>query len=128
MNEPWSIPRASLGSISSNTSQKTHSNPSSVKIHNYNKSRGHTNRGYLSEGSDLEQDYRNKTRQPSKTLIELRHKFDEYSNIRRNRVISNNGDIIGLKRGSRSSQGSTDSNHSSHVSIEGCAFSLLLSN
>lgn len=129
MNEPWSIPRASLGSNSngSNSSNKSNSNPSSIKVHS-KKSRGHTNPGYSNEenlpsgssGSDQE-----RKRPPSKTLEELQNKFDEFSSRSKYSSVnihSKNGNndekqVVTPKRGSRSSQGSTESNHSSHVSI-----------
>lgn len=48
-------------------------------------------------------------------MDELRERFDESStNVA---VADRNGRTSGIKRGSRSSQGSTDSNHSSHVSV-----------
>lgn len=136
MNEPWSIPRASLGSITSNLSQN--SNPSSIKIHNKKLSQGSSNRGYHSEGSDespseRERRRNNRAKQQNHTLAELQNKFDEYSmkqqkhqhsKLRRQQhKIENTATPANPKRGSRSSQGSTDSNHSSHSASSG---SLLL--
>lgn len=149
MNEPWSIPRVSLGG--SVSSSQSNSQNSSVKIHKNTKSStsslnrphntgGLTNRGYHSEGSESEhekqrkQHHQQRSRQPSKTLVELQNKFDELKRQRGGSL--DNGDGSGgrivrgisasgsgnatTKRGSKSSQGSTDSNHSSHVSFENC--------
>lgn len=140
MDEPWSIPRASLGG--SVSSSQSNSQNSSVKIHKNNKSTtsslnrqhnngGQSNRGYYSEGSESEYErqkqlkHQQRARQPSKTLAELQNKFEELKRIRggsldngdgSGRGAGSSGDTGTPKRGSKSSQGSTDSNHSSHVS------------
>lgn len=133
MAESWHIPRASLGSISTSASSVANSSKSSGSRKNSNTSchrqrrssldestKSYTNRAFQGRSSDLSNSGSvksaetppNRSRRTSRDVInggksrmdELRERFDETTKS------------PGIKRGSRSSQGSTDSNHSSHVS------------
>lgn len=98
MAEPWHIPRASLGSISSSSksSQKSNSTPSSVHGHR-KQLKGYTNRAYTNNKDGGTKD-------------------DEIiSTSTSNNISNSNNEKETNKRGSRSSQGSNDSYHSSKV-------------
>lgn len=102
-----------------------------------NSGKSYTNRAYqpgreLSHSgsfkSDLNRGEIKSSRRTSRDVVlggrsrmdELRERFDESSNAAAAAAATataSNSRITGIKRGSRSSQGSTDSNHSSHVSI-----------
>lgn len=116
INESWHIPRASLGSISSSQSgsQKSYSNPSTMKYNKKSKHHlGQQNRGYHSEDyDDSSTEDAEKKRQRRRTM-ESRKIRDIDKTDRKNNA---NETVDGIKRGSHSSQGSTASNQSSHVS------------
>lgn len=140
MNETWHIPRPSLsgsssGEHSSNSSSKSHSNPSTVNRNSrYFRQGGHTNYAYVSTYdiySDHNNDYVSRYPRGSYDLPELHNQNPIYhtsqsaaSATSSRRSKSNQGrssppsaNAVGEKRGSRSSRGSTDSNSSTHVSI-----------
>ncbi|CAD7082990.1 unnamed protein product [Hermetia illucens] len=146
MNETWHIPRPSLsgsssGEHSSNSSSKSHSNPSTVNRNSrYFRQGGHTNYAYVSTYdiySDHNNDYVSRYPRGSYDLPELHNQNPIYhttqsaaSATSSRRSKSNQGrssppsaNAVGEKRGSRSSRGSTDSNSSTH---SGASESLLL--
>lgn len=108
INKPWHIPRASLGGSTSSQSGSQISRSISSSVKYPGKHVGYKNRGYHSEGNDSITDQERKKR---KTAANCRKIRDIDKNPDGNGDETNDG----IKRGSQSSQGSTDSNHSSHV-------------
>lgn len=123
MAESWHIPRASLGSGSSSGNSRR---SSLEEINQFKQRSGSRNRGFQGDSSTssgsirserplrgrVSADQRHWSQRDTKSrLEELKGRFDGANSVRQG------GDSRVPKRGSRSSQGSTDSNHSSHVSL-----------
>lgn len=109
MVEPWHIPRASLGSVSSGNSRRS----STDDLRSGSRNRGFQGDSSTSSSGSVrsERPLRRQIageQQSKSRLEELKGRFDGFNSARHaHETIP--------KRGSRSSQGSTDSNHSSHV-------------
>lgn len=116
MNQPsWHIPRASLGSTTASSSG------GSQKSHGKHSATGQKNRGYQSDGDNGETSRRQRKQRRSgvlATAVGGRRQINRDIDKNPDGPQTGNETIVGgIKRSSQSSQGSTDSNHSSHVSI-----------
>lgn len=115
----WYIPRASLSSSSSGSSQKDHrSNEYSTIEAEDSKSSGYSNPSFCKEKDFSAEPFRKFSSSSSSSELSYQsERIEKLRHVRKDRRSSKqeNSELYPAKRFSRSSQGSTDSSNSSHV-------------